>query len=179
MRGIILWRSWRWWSARWCQRCIASTSRADAAKASTAKTLAGSRQFISFRHAQPRLNGHFHTEALDRRPPYRVHGRYTGASTIALRERDAARLVFFPPRGITNTVSRRPTASCARPSPNSAVDVGGVTVRNVAALILPDEVPARTELNLSGLTIHHPLCRSQDRRPTEKLGKLLINTKQR
>ncbi len=70
----------------------------------------------------------------------------TGASTIALRERDAARLGIFPREmDYKHSVSTANGVVRAARTELNRVDVGGVTVRNVAALILPDEaLSART-----------------------------------
>jgi aspartyl protease family protein len=94
-------------------------------------------------------NGHFHTEAsIDgRRVEFMVD---TGASAIALRERDAARLGIFPAeRDYKHTVSTANGVVRAAYTELNRVDVGGVTVRNVAALILPDQALSQ---NLLGMT---------------------------
>ena len=141
---------------------------ADVAKASTAKTeipppapVSSSRSVTLSRGS----NGHFHTEAsIDgRRIEFMVD---TGASTIALRERDAARLGIFPAaRDYKHSVSTANGVVRAAFTELSRVDVGGVTVRNVAALILPDEALGQ---NLLGMTFLSKL------RWEQKNGKLIL-----
>ncbi len=97
-------------------------------------------------------NGHFETEAS-------IDGRRidmlvdTGASHIALRERDAARLGIRPnPREYTAKVSTANGVVRAAPVELHRVDVGGVTVRNVSALVLPDEALGQNLLGMSFLS---------------------------
>ena len=74
----------------------------------------------------------------------------TGASTIALRESDAARLGIHPAeRDYRHSVSTANGVVRAASTELNRVDVGGVTVRNVTALILPDEALSQ---NLLGMT---------------------------
>lgn len=101
---------------------------------------------------QKGANGHFATDAI-------VDGRHieflvdTGASVIALRERDAARLGIHPvPRDYTVSVSTaNGTIKAARVELNR-VEVGGLTVRDVAALVLPDEALGQNLLGMSFLS---------------------------
>jgi aspartyl protease family protein len=97
-------------------------------------------------------NGHFQTEAsIDgRRIDFMVD---TGASMIALRERDASRLGIFPsPSDYTALVSTaNGNVKAARVS-LKRVDVGGVTVRDVAALVLPDQALGQNLLGMSFLS---------------------------
>jgi aspartyl protease family protein len=110
-------------------------------------------------------NGHFHTEASvdGRRVQFMVD---TGASTIALRERDAARLGIHPAeRDYKHSVSTANGVVRAAYTELNRVEVGGVTVRNVAALILPDEA---LNQNLLGMTFLSRL------RWEQKNGKLIL-----
>jgi aspartyl protease family protein len=97
-------------------------------------------------------NGHFNVDA-------EVDGRHmqflvdTGASVIALRERDAARLGIHPSRReYTAPVSTANGIVRAAPVELNRVDVGSLTVRNVQALVLPDEVLGENLLGMSFLS---------------------------
>ncbi len=96
--------------------------------------------------------GHFQTEA-------RVDGRWidfmvdTGASTIALTERDARRLGIFPSRSDFTVMVRTANGAVrAAPVQLNAVDVGGLVVRDVKALVMPDDALSENLLGLSFLT---------------------------
>jgi aspartyl protease family protein len=97
-------------------------------------------------------NGHFNVEAVidGRRMDFLVD---TGASVIALRESDAARLGIHPvERDYTANVSTaNGTVRAARVELNR-VEVGSLTVRNVAALVLPDAALGRNLLGMSFLS---------------------------
>jgi aspartyl protease family protein len=97
-------------------------------------------------------NGHFQTEAIidGRRLDFMVD---TGASVIALRERDAGRLGIHPARrDYTANVSTANGTLKAAPVELNRVEVGGLTVRNVAALVLPDEALGQNLLGMSFLS---------------------------
>jgi aspartyl protease family protein len=97
-------------------------------------------------------NGHFQTEATvdGRRIDFMVD---TGASVIALRESDAARLGIHPAaRDYTARVSTANGVATAARTELNRVEVGGVTVRDVAALILPDEALGQNLLGMSFLS---------------------------
>ncbi|HVG50064.1 MAG TPA: TIGR02281 family clan AA aspartic protease [Xanthobacteraceae bacterium] len=97
-------------------------------------------------------NGHFHVDgSVDgRRVEFMVD---TGASVIALRERDAARLGIHPAaRDYTAKVSTANGVVKAARAELNRVDIGGVTVRNVAALVLPDEALSQNLLGMSFLS---------------------------
>src|SRR5215468_5212722 len=107
----------------------------NAAVAKASPEAAGSRS-ISIPRGQ---NGHFSVDG-------RVDGRRlsfmvdTGASSIALREADAARLGIHPARReYTARVSTANGIVMAAPVTLNRVEIGDVIVRNVAALVLPDE----------------------------------------
>jgi aspartyl protease family protein len=97
-------------------------------------------------------NGHFNVEAVidGRRMEFLVD---TGASVIALRESDAARLGIHPAeRDYTANVSTaNGTVRAARIELNR-VEVGSLTVRDVAALVLPDAALGRNLLGMSFLS---------------------------
>ncbi|HVX98791.1 MAG TPA: TIGR02281 family clan AA aspartic protease [Pseudorhodoplanes sp.] len=96
--------------------------------------------------------GHFQTEA-------RVDGRYidvmvdTGASTIALTERTARRIGIFPARSDFTVMVRTANGGVrAAPVRLNSVDVGGLVVRDVPALIMPEDALSENLLGLSFLT---------------------------
>jgi len=93
--------------------------------------------------------GHFQVEA-------RVDGRRlefvvdTGATHIALRESDAARLGIHPvPRDYTVRVSTANGLSLAAPVELRMVEVGNIIVRDLRALVHPD---AALGINLLGMS---------------------------
>ena len=97
-------------------------------------------------------NGHFQTDAI-------IDGRHisflvdTGASTIALREADAARLGVHPAqRDYSISVSTANGVIKAAPVELTRVEVGSLTVFNVAAMVLPDEALAQNLLGMSFLS---------------------------
>jgi aspartyl protease family protein len=96
--------------------------------------------------------GHFVVDA-------RVDGRHmafmldTGASLIALRARDAAALGIHPvAREFTVEVRTANGSVRAAPVQLGMVEVSGLTVRNVAALVSPDEALSENLLGLSFLS---------------------------
>jgi aspartyl protease family protein len=96
--------------------------------------------------------GHFVVDA-------RVDGRHmsfmldTGASLIALRARDAAALGIHPvARDFTVEVRTANGAVRAAPVQLGMVEVSGLNVRNVAALVSPDEALSENLLGLSFLS---------------------------
>jgi aspartyl protease family protein len=96
--------------------------------------------------------GHFKTEA-------RVEGRFvnflvdTGASVVVLRETDAARVGIRPmPRDYTALISTANGKIKAAPAKLDRVEVGGITVFDVPALVLPDEALGENLLGTSFLS---------------------------
>ena len=97
-------------------------------------------------------NGHFQVEATidGRRMAFLID---TGASVIALRESDAGRLGIHPARReYTANVSTANGIVRAAPVELNRVDVGALTVRNVAGLVLPDEALGQNLLGMSFLS---------------------------
>jgi aspartyl protease family protein len=97
-------------------------------------------------------NGHFQVNA-------RVDGRRmnfmvdTGASVIALTATDAGRLGLRPTaRDFTAQVKTANGMVRAAPTELDRVEIDGVTVRHVAALIIPDEALSENLLGLSFLS---------------------------
>ena len=100
-------------------------------------------------------NGHFETTAVvdDRRMNFMVD---TGASVIALRQEEASRLGIRPTqRDYTTKVTTANGVIFAAPIELRRVDVGGVVVDHVAALVLPDEALAQNLLGMSFLSRIH------------------------
>jgi aspartyl protease family protein len=96
--------------------------------------------------------GHFLTEA-------RIDGQRigfmvdTGASVIALNETSAARFGLRPSRGDYNaTVTTANGTIKAARTRLAMVDVGGLVVRDVEAMVLPDEALSENLLGLSFLS---------------------------
>ena len=123
-----------------------------ASSASAQNEAAGSAAAYRTMTIQRGSNGHFNVEAeVDgRRMEFLVD---TGASVIALRERDAARLGIHPAqREYTAQVSTANGIVRAAPVELNRVDVGSLTVRNVQALVLPDEALGQNLLGMSFLS---------------------------
>jgi aspartyl protease family protein len=97
-------------------------------------------------------NGHFQAEA-------RVNGATldfmvdTGATVIALKEGDAARLGIHPaPSQYSATVSTANGQTKAARTQLASIDIGGVVVRDVDALVLPDDVLGQNLLGMAFLS---------------------------
>jgi aspartyl protease family protein len=96
--------------------------------------------------------GHFLTEA-------RINGQRidfmidTGASVVALNESSAARFGLYPSRNdyTANVTTANGTIKGAR-TRLAMIDVGGLVVRDVDALVLPDEALSENLLGLSFLS---------------------------
>ena len=96
--------------------------------------------------------GHFETEG-------RIDGQRiafmvdTGASVVALNESSAARFGLRPSRSeFRATVTTANGAVKAAPTRLAMVDIGGLVVRDVEALVLPDEALSENLLGLSFLS---------------------------
>jgi aspartyl protease family protein len=96
--------------------------------------------------------GHFQTDA-------RIDGQRidfmvdTGASVVALNERSAARFGLRPSRGDYNaTVTTANGTIKAARARIAMMDVGGLIVRDVEAMVLPDEALSENLLGLSFLS---------------------------
>jgi aspartyl protease family protein len=110
---------------------------------------------ISYRRSVvvPRdARGHFVVDA-------RIGGRRmefmldTGASVVALRARDAAALGIHPAaRDFTIQVKTANGSMRAAPVQLGMVEIGGVNLRNVAAVVSPDEALSENLLGLSFLS---------------------------
>ncbi len=96
--------------------------------------------------------GHFQTEG-------RIDGQRigfmvdTGASVVALNEKSAARFGFRPSRSdYSTTVSTANGTIKAARTRLAMVDLGGIVVRDVDAMVLPDEALAENLLGASFLS---------------------------
>jgi aspartyl protease family protein len=97
-------------------------------------------------------DGHFHIDS-------RINGRFTavlvdtGASRVILRETDAANAGIRPrPSDYTATVSTANGKINAAPAVLDRVEAGGITVYDVPALVLPDNVLSTNLLGMSFLS---------------------------
>lgn len=97
-------------------------------------------------------NGHFHVDAM-------LNGRQmaflidTGASVVALRESDAARLGIRPmPRDYTARVATANGTVMAAPANIRRIEVGSLMAQDVAALVLPDTALGQNLLGMSFLS---------------------------
>jgi aspartyl protease family protein len=112
---------------------------------------ARARSVVIARNAQ----GHFDVDG-------RVNGRRidfvvdTGASVVALTARDAARLGIRPPRNafVAEVKTANGTIRAA-PARLDVVAIGGLELRDVAALVLPDDALSDNLLGLSFLSRLH------------------------
>jgi aspartyl protease family protein len=96
--------------------------------------------------------GHFKVDV-------RIDGRHldfmvdTGASLVIMRESDAAQIGIRPMRSdYTHTVSTANGKIKAAPAKLERVEVGGITVYDVPALVLPDEALGQNLLGVSFLS---------------------------
>jgi aspartyl protease family protein len=103
----------------------------------------------------PDGRGHFQVDGTvdGRRIGFMVD---TGATAVALRQRDAERLSIHPARrDYSVAVATANGTVRAAPVSLDRVEIGGVTVRNVAALVIPDEALGENLLGLSFLSRLH------------------------
>jgi len=96
--------------------------------------------------------GHFKAEG-------RIDGRRmdflvdTGATVIAIPEREAARLGIHPARReYTAEIKTANGTIMAAPTELAMVEVGNITVRNVRAVVMPDEALSENLLGMSFLS---------------------------
>ena len=127
-----------------------ASANAAPRKAAAAETVAqaGGRSLSIPRDAR----GHFQTEG-------RIDGQRigfmvdTGASVVALNEKSAARFGLRPSRGDYNaTVTTANGTIKAARTRLAMIDIGGLVVRDVDAMVLPDEALSENLLGLSFLS---------------------------
>jgi aspartyl protease family protein len=100
----------------------------------------------------PDSQGHFRVEARidNRRLDFLVD---TGASVIALTAKNADRIGIRPmPSEFTTPVKTANGSIKAAPATLRAIEIDGITVRDVRALVLPDEALSENLLGLSFLS---------------------------
>ena len=117
----------------------------------------------SYEPRQPSTSGRSMTLDSDRQGHFPVEARIdgrtidfivdTGASLVILRESDAARIGIRPrPSDYTAVVSTANGKIKAAPAKLDRVEVGGITVFDVSALVLPDEALWKNLLGVSFLS---------------------------
>jgi aspartyl protease family protein len=121
-------------------------------KALPAETVAQAQAGVRSLSIPRDARGHFETEG-------RIDGQRiafmvdTGASVIARNESSAARFGLRPARGdYRATVSTANGTVKAAPTRLAMIDVGGLVVRDVDAMVLPDEALSENLLGLSFLS---------------------------
>jgi len=139
------------YAARFADKAVDANSTTQAAAVETAEPrqpTSSGRSLILDADRQ----GHFKVEA-------RVEGRHidfmidTGASLVIMRESDAAQAGIRPRRSdYTATVSTANGKIQAAPTKLDRVEVGGITVYDVPALVLPDDVLGQNLLGVSFLS---------------------------
>jgi aspartyl protease family protein len=134
--------------AQVADRMTATPALANTARKAPAPEMAQGRNLSIPRDAR----GHFQTEG-------RIDGQRidfmvdTGASVIALNEKSAARFGLRPSRGDYNaTVATANGTIKAARTRLAMVDIGGLIVRDVDAMVLPDEALSENLLGLSFLS---------------------------
>jgi aspartyl protease family protein len=155
MRGVLMFAALALVAAGMAPRFLAHMDNGSVAVAKVAmpepSTSANSSSMTIVRGA----NGHFNVEGTvdGRRMDFLID---TGATVIALREGDAARLGIHPAaREYTARVSTANGVVRAAPIELNRVEIGSLTVRNVAALVLPDEALSQNLLGMSFLSRVH------------------------
>jgi aspartyl protease family protein len=113
--------------------------------------------------AEPSSSGRTFVVRRDNRGHYNVEGRVdgrrmefvvdTGATIIAIPVREAARLGIHPAqRDYTAQIRTANGTIRAAPTQLARVEVGGITVRDVAAVVLPDAALSENLLGMSFLS---------------------------
>ena len=137
------------YAARYADQAVTASPSAQVAGAQTAR----------LEPRQPVSSGRSLKVEADRQGHFRAGGRIdgraidfmvdTGASLVALRESDAARVGIRPfPADYTATVSTANGKIKGAPTKLERVELGGITVYDVPALVLPDEA---LDVNLLGV----------------------------
>jgi aspartyl protease family protein len=114
---------------------------------------------------QPQRTSNYRTATVqsDRQGHYQVEGAVdgrrvdfmvdTGATVVALRERDAGRLGIFPtPRDYTGRSSTANGIVRVAPVRLSSLEVNGIRVYDVQAVVIPDESLSTNLLGMSFLS---------------------------
>jgi aspartyl protease family protein len=155
MRSVLIFAALALVAAGMAPRFLAHMDNGNAAVAKVATPEPSTNASSSSMTIARGANGHFSVEGTvdGRRMNFLVD---TGASVIALREGDAARLGIHPAeREYTARVSTANGVVRAAPIELNRVEIGSLTVRNVAALVLPDEALSENLLGMSFLSQVH------------------------
>lgn len=137
------------YAARLAEKTVsAHPQQAAAAAAGPRDPVSSGRSLIVERER----DGHFHIDS-------RINGRFvgvlvdTGASRVILRETDAANAGIRPRQSeYTAVVSTANGKVKAAPTTLDRVELGGISVYDVPALVLPDEVLSTNLLGMSFLS---------------------------
>jgi aspartyl protease family protein len=135
-------------------RVMGNVGQEPAAQVNLAKPVTQPQQTTNYRTVTVRgdSRGHFNVEgSVDgRRMDFVVD---TGASVVALRERDAAKVGIHPvPRDYTASVSTANGVIRAAPVQLPSLEVGGIRVHGVRAMVLPDQALSENLLGMSFLS---------------------------
>jgi aspartyl protease family protein len=146
---------------------MARTADQMTSERAQAKAVEKARSINSFAAVQPQTTGmagrRSVTIARDGRGHFQTDGRVdgrrlgfmvdTGASVVALNERSAAQVGIRPLRSdFTATVNTANGTLKAARTRLASVDIGGVVVRDVEAMVLPDAALSENLLGLSFLS---------------------------
>jgi aspartyl protease family protein len=140
------------WMAQTADKMTASRTTSGANRAASARLQDTPRSGVRSLSIPRDARGHFQTEG-------RIDGQRidfmvdTGASVIALNEKSAARFGLRPQRGDYNAIvtTANGTIKAAR-TRLAMVELGGLVVRDVDAMVLPDEALSENLLGLSFLS---------------------------
>ena len=137
------------YAARFADSAVAPQRQASAQQAAGPRESVASGRSLMVERER---DGHFHIDT-------RVNGRFvpalvdTGASVVVLRETDAANAGIRPrPSDYTAVVSTANGKVKAAPAKLDRVEAGGITVYDVPALVLPDDVLTTNLLGMSFLS---------------------------
>ena len=136
------------YAAQLAQKSVAAHPQQAAAASGPRDPVSSGRSLMVERER----DGHFHIDS-------RINGRFvgvlvdTGASRVILRETDAANAGVRPrPSEYTALVSTANGKVKAAPATLDRVELGGIAVYDVPALVLPDEVLSTNLLGMSFLS---------------------------
>ena len=137
------------YAARFAEQAVARHPEGSAHQAAAPREPVSSGRSLAVERER---DGHFHIDS-------RVNGRFiatlvdTGASMVVLRETDAANAGIRPrPSDYTAMVSTANGKVKAARATLDRVEAGGITVYDVPALVLPDDVLSTNLLGMSFLS---------------------------
>jgi aspartyl protease family protein len=136
------------YAAKLADKTVAAQPQQEAVMSAQREPVSSGRSLMVERER----DGHFHIDS-------RINGRFvgvlvdTGASRVILRETDAANAGVRPRQSeYTAVVSTANGKVKAAPATLDRVELGGITVYDVPALVLPDEVLSTNLLGMSFLS---------------------------